>query len=112
MTGDYSEATEISQGSSTKHPTYQTYYVSKNGDVWTIFMINGAIMANPVSYNIQSDLDAQVILSESNTVMSYDGTTNGFYETIPNKSSLIVKTVDRIDAETLENLTIGAIDER
>lgn len=112
MTGDYSEATEISQGSSTKHPTYQTYYVSKNGDVWTIFMINGAIMANPVSYNIQSDLDAQVILSESNTVMSYDGTTNRFYETIPNKSSLIVKTVDRIDAETLENLTIGAIDER
>ena len=52
------------------------------------------------------------IRDRSNTVMSYDGTTNRFYETIPNKSSLIVKTVDRIDAETLENLTIGAIDER
>jgi hypothetical protein len=111
MAGDYSEAAEVSPGSSAKHPTYQTYYVAKNGDIWTVFIINGAIMANPVSYNVRSGLDAQVILSESNTVMSYDGTTNRFYETIPNESSLIVKTVDRIDAQTLESLTIGAIDE-
>ena len=110
MDGEYSEATEISTSSSTKHPIYQTYYISPNEELWTIIVIDNVVMANPVSYNAQSNLDVQVIISESDVVMSYDSTTNKFYETIPSESSLIVKTIDRIDAETLDGLTIGAID--
>ena len=110
MEGEYTEAAGISASAATKHPIYQTYYVTANEDIWTIFIINGAIMANPVSYNAQSDLGIQVIISESNTVVSYDSTTNKFYETIPSESSLIVKTVGRIDVEVLNGLTIGAID--
>jgi len=109
MDGKYYKATEISRSSS-KHPIYQTYYISANGDYWTIIEINGVIMANPLSYNEQSELDVLVIISESSTVTSYDSTTNKFYETIPDKSALIVKTVSRIDAETLDNLTFGGID--
>ena len=110
MEGEYFEAAEISDSSSTEHPIYQTYYVTENEDIWTIFIINGTIMANPVSYNVQSDFDVQTILSESNTVMSYDSTTNKFYETIPKESELRVKTVSRIAAGVLDELSIGAID--
>ena len=110
MDGKYYEATEISDSSTSKHPIYQTYYVSANGDIWTILEINGTIIANPLSYNDQSGLDVSVVISESTTITSYDSTTNKFYETIPNASALIVKTVSRIDAETLESLTFGGID--
>lgn len=108
--GTYYEAVDISEASSEKHPIYQTYYVSGEGELWTIFLINGSIMANPVSYNVQSGLDVQVIISEAKTVTSYDSTLNKFYETIPDESALIVVPVDRIDAETLSQLTIGVID--
>ena len=110
MDGKYYKPTDISSYSSSKHPVYQTQYITANGDVWIIIEINGVIMANPLSYNAESNLDVMVVLSESATVTSYDSTTNKFYETIPNKTELIVKTVSRIDAETLDNLTFGGID--
>jgi len=111
MNGEYFDATTISEASSEKHPIYQTYYVTANGEVWTIFIINGSVMANPVSYNMQSGLGVQVIISESETVTSYDCTTNKFYETIPDKSELFVKVVEEINAETLESLTFEVIDD-
>lgn len=110
MAGEYAEPVTIDAASSSKHPSYMTYYVCANGQVWTIFEINGVVMANPVSYNLQSTRSAQLIISESESVTSYDGTTNKFYETIPSESELIVKTVSKIDAQTLENLDYGAID--
>lgn len=110
MDGKYYQPAEISGASSSKHPGYETYYISASGDFWTIVEINGAVMANPLSYNDQSGLDVMVIISESATVTSYDSATNKFYETIPSESALIVKTVSRIDTETLDGLTIGGID--
>lgn len=110
MDGVYSDASNISDDSSNKHPIYQTFYVSSNGDLWTVFVINGSVLANPVSYNLQSGRSVQVIVSEAETVMSYDSTTNRFYETIPHESALVLITVDKIDAETLDSLTIGEID--
>lgn len=67
-------------------------------------------MAYPVSYNMQSSSNVQVMISEKDTVMSYDSRTGKFYETIPKESELIVKKVGRIDAETIENLMDGEID--
>ena len=110
MDGTYYDAADILESSASKHPVYETYYVTGSGDVWTIIMINGRIMANPVSYNLQSNLGVQVIISETDTVTSYDSTTNQFYETLPHDSELIVKTVKTIDADTLETLTYGVID--
>lgn len=110
MDGTYYRAAEISQGSGDKHPVYETYYVTKDDHVWMIFVINGKVMANPVSYNLQSGLGVQVIISETESVISYDGTTNQFYETVPNASELVVKVVDKIDAQTLETLTFEVID--
>jgi len=110
MDGVYHDETAINASSSEKHPMYQSNFVSASGDLWTIFVVNGVVMANPVFYNMQSDFGVQLIISESESVFSYDGTTNMFYETIPSKSELIVKVVEKIDVETLGSLTIEAID--
>jgi len=111
MDGQYSDAIDISNTSSTKHPMYQTYYISTSGEFWTIFVINGNVMANPVSYNLESTREVQLIVSESETIMSYDSTSDKFYETIPNESALCVIVVDKIDAVTLDKLTVGEIDD-
>lgn len=110
MDGEYYDSEDILDNAATKHPMYETYYAAANGNIWTIFMINGVTMANPVSYNLQSGLGVQVIISESETVISYDSTTNKFFETVPDPSALIVVTIDRIDAKSLEALTIEEID--
>lgn len=110
MGGEYYNAEDVETAGTDKHPIYETYYVASNGDIWTIFMINGVTMANPVSYNLQSDLGVQVMISEFETIMSYDSTTNKFYETIPDKSALLVVTVEKIDAALLETLTVEEID--
>jgi hypothetical protein len=110
MDGTFFDEAAVEREASEKHPSYQTYYITQNEELWTVFSINGVVMANPVSYNLQSELPAQLIISESETVTSYDSNTNKFYETIPNESELIIKTVEIIDAETLEKLTIEEID--
>lgn len=110
MDGTYYSTKFISNTSQEKHPIYQMEYVAENGSVWTILEINGTVMAYPVSYNMQSSSNVQVIISEKDTVMSYDSRTGKFYETIPKESELIVKKASRIDVETIENLTDGEID--
>ena len=109
MDGKYYKAIEISNSSSSKHPIYQTFYISANGEIWSILEINGAIMANPLSNNDQSGAGGLVVISETKIITSYDSTKNKFYETIPNESMLRVRTVDRIDTETLDSLTIGGV---
>ena len=73
--------------------------------------MKGSVIANPVGYNMESNAHgAQLILSESEVITSYDSVTNSFYESIPNESELIVKTVNHIDAETLNSLTVEDIE--
>lgn len=93
-----------------KHPVYTLYYVTPDGNFWTINSINGSVTALPVFYNLQSTRNAELLIAESSMITSYDSVTNKFYQTTPDPSALILKTVDRIDAETLNSLTIEAID--
>lgn len=111
MKGKYSDPKEISESGSGKHPMYVTYYVTEEGNAWVIYEINGKVFANPVFYNAQSGEDVQVMLSETGTITSYDGTLNKFYETIPNESALKVMVVEKIDAETLDQLTAEEIED-
>ncbi len=110
MDGTYYEAKEISSTSDELHPVYKTNYVSRSNELWSIIFINGVVMANPVSYNMQSNLGVGVVFSETDVVTSYDSTTNKFYEIIPNESTLIVVTVNTINSKALNKLTIGEID--
>lgn len=111
ITGQYVEETEISQATVAKHPLYYTFYVSANRELWLIYVVNGMVMANPISFNMQSTLAAEVMVSESETVTSYNNDSNQFYVNIPHESTVIVKTIDRIDAETLDELTVEEINE-
>jgi hypothetical protein len=111
MDGVYYKAVDISQSSSDKHPVYHMDYSAPSGEIWDIIVINDAIMANPLSYNIQSTRAAQLVISETDVITSYDSAKNKFYENIPYESELIVIVVDKIDAETLERITIEELDE-
>lgn len=100
---------QVARNNKKQHPIYQTYYISQADEIWTIIVINGQIIANPVSYNMQSERGVQFIVSESNVITGYDSSNNMFYETIPNESTLMVYVVDKINAETLEKLTVEVI---
>ena len=110
MDGEFIADTEISGSSTTKHPIYQTYYVSAGGDVWVVMSIDGTVVASPVSYNTQETITVEVALSESKTVTSYDGPTNAFYKTVPNEDTLKLIVVDCIDAAKLDQFSIWEID--
>ena len=110
LQGEYIGETEISSDSAEKHPVYETYYMSGEEIIWVIYEINGRVIADPVSYNLESGRNVRLVIAENTTLISYDGTMNRFYETIPDASVLFLKTVPRIDAEMLNNLTEGALD--
>lgn len=101
--------TEILDGSTDTHPMYQTFYLSENSEVWTVYVINGDIFAYPASFNLESDLGAELLVSESEKLTSYYKKSNKFYVTIPYESAAIVIVVDRIDAEALDALCIEEI---
>ncbi len=105
INGDVTADSEMSSESQGKHPLYTTYFLSEDGKLWTILDMNGRIFANPVFFNLSSTLDVQVYVSETDSIISYDGMENRYYETIPHADTVRVKVVDRIDAETLNGLT-------
>ena len=104
VNGDYLDEKIINNSSDEKHPFYETYYVNKNKEVWTIYIINGTIYAFPVSFSGETGIEMSV--SESKEITSYDDFTNTFYIVIPKNTDSPVITVNRIDAQTLDSLTI------
>ena len=106
ITGERVDNAEVADDSTNTHPMYQTLFLSETGEAWAIYVINGAVYANPVSFNLESNLDAQLLVSESETLTSYDDATNQFFVTIPHESEIILQTVDKINAEALDKLTI------
>ena len=108
--GEFIDEYEISDDSNEKHPMYETYYLSKTGEVWTILVVNGMIVAYPVNYNLESDLSGELFISESEKITSYDEEDNKFYVTVPYETASIVKIVSRIDTETLDGLSKEVID--
>ena len=104
INGDYYTEKEVSKNSKTKHPAYDTYYVTSQNMVWYITEINGRVFAVPSSYNATGRNERFIIVSESDSMISYDSKTNNFYELVPfDDSEILLITVDRIDSDTLEN---------
>jgi len=103
--GTYTDEAEASPESDEKHPMYMTYFVAEDGAIWSVFIVGRTITANPASYNLESDLDAQVLVSETETITSYTEMGNRFYETIPKESAVKLKVVDKITNQKLNDLT-------
>ena len=111
MDAEFLDEAKIDENSTEKHPIYKMLYGSESEILWNIFVINGVVSAYPVSYNLVSERQAVLLITETDTVTSYDYTSNRFFETIPKESTMIVRKVSRIDKETLDSLTIGGLSE-
>lgn len=92
-----------------EHPEYETLYTSSAGELWSISVINGSITAYPISYNLESERGVELVVAESEAITCYDGVSNKFYEAIPNESVLMVYVVDKLDAATLDSLTVEVL---
>lgn len=110
LDGTYLGTNVISKYSSLKHPMYQTYYFTSSEDVWMVVEINGSFFATPITYNFSNERKVNVIISETDTITSYDSSTNKFYINIPNDSYTIIKTISKIDAAALEDLKLEEIE--
>lgn len=109
MDGGFLDEYEISEDSSKKHPMYETLYITKKGEMWNILIVDGIIMAYPISYNLESGSETELLISESKELTSYDNETNKFYVTVPKKSACIVKVVDSVNKETLDKFTVEVL---
>lgn len=108
--GIYQEEQEITLNSLEQHPVYVTYYLSEDELIWKLSVINGVLLAEPIFYNYREGADVPVILSETNTMMSYDNVTNQFFVVVPDASEIVLKSVSEINAALLDSLTIEEID--
>lgn len=109
LDGEFVGTEESAESTTAKRPMYMTYYVSQNNEVWTVFVINGEVFANPFSFNLVSTLETQLLISENDWLTSYNNSVNKFYVNIPKESAVVVKTVDRICADTLDKLTVEEV---
>ncbi len=105
MDGEYVGEMEASAASQEKHPRYFTFFVSESGYYFRVYLIDDIVMAYPISLILDAGLSIEVLISESDKVMSYDPIENKYYLTTPNGTNAIVKTIERIDADLLNALT-------
>ena len=94
----------------TKHPLYETYFMSESGMLWSVEVIDGSLFAYPASYNLESGKDVLAIVSEKDSIIGYDSETNQYFEYVPKKTAAVVIKVETIDAEHLNQLTKEEID--
>lgn len=103
-TGEYTGSNEIIPFSSNKHPVYRSDYVDEKGNIFEIYLIDGFLMTNPVSFNSKTEANIKVVVSSAKTLKSYDSETKTFYETMPKNSIIRVQEVSDSYIETLEKL--------
>lgn len=107
--GQYIEETEALDSSISKHPMYHTFYMSESGVGWVIYVINGEVFANAASFNLETDSEKELLVTEDESgkfTSYYDGQ---FYVTISNGTAVFTKIVTKIDAETLDKLTFDEL---
>lgn len=105
MGGEFADSQETTNDPYSKRPKYKTYFRSDSGNIYTISVFNGLFMAYPVSFNMESDLKAELVISESKELTIYSSKSDQYYVIIPFESNTLVKVIDKIDAESLNNLT-------
>lgn len=104
MDGTYIDEEIIDEKSEIEHPLYSGIYVSNENFYWMIYYCNGFFSAEPLSYNLNDTTLCEVLISETDYIMSYDSDTNCFYKIIPDEKECIVIEVSQINAETLDIL--------
>ncbi|MEE3343097.1 MAG: hypothetical protein VZS44_03305 [Bacilli bacterium] len=103
LDGEYVDETEVDPSSNKKHPMYLTNYQSKDGSIWTVYLISKSIFAYPASYILNNSPNIEILLSETSTITSYDSETNAFFVTIPNGKKTKGITIEKITSSSLDN---------
>lgn len=111
MDGEYYDTINVSKDSKEEHPIYSTHYISEEDIVWNITVVNGTVMATPISYNLEQEGSVKVIFSETVSITGYDSVTNMFYEIEPKATFANVIKVELIDSKTLDTLTYEKIED-
>ena len=103
--GNMTEPAEISPNSKNRHPIYETYYVSAQNILWVITVTGHTVTANPLSFNLESEKEVMIIVTETEYVTSFDNASRRFFRTVPAESVLALKKVERIDKAALDQMT-------
>lgn len=117
VTADYNtegvwlDKQEISREGAEKHPYYEARYLTPDEIFWTVTLVGDTFYAVPTGYNLEYGWDVLHMVSETGSFRSYDSRTNMFYTISPQPSALVLKRVERIDAETLDGLRAWEVDE-
>ena len=106
INGTAGETKNASETSNEKHPMYRTLYMTESGEIWVLYLVNGTIIANPLSFNYQSSLPGPLYFTETGMLTSYDNDSNKYFDIIPLESVAIIKKVQTINAELLNSLTV------
>ncbi len=106
MNGEYQAETEAIHGLDKQHPEYDATYEDKRNHTWILYMVNGDLYAYLFSYSLENPYASRIIVSESTTITEYLDTTSKYYKIVPHSDYAIVKKVNKIDAETLDSITI------
>lgn len=102
--GTYCGQTRITRYGSDEHPMYQCFYTSRDGSSWLVTEANGDLFAMYLSYDADDVNSARLIVSESDTITSYDGTANKYYINVPDSAQAVIKKVKTLDAEMLDDI--------
>lgn len=103
LDGEFNKETEVSESSEEKHPIYDTVYMDGE-QMWIVTTTNGTVTAYPLFHPRNSD-GIEILYSETASINCYDAEKGVFFETIPDKAALDLRTVESIDAKTLSELT-------
>ena len=106
MDGETVDETNIEKGNIEKHPTYETTYRGTN-ITWTIYIVGKNIYASPTSYLIEKNISEEILVSESDIIVSYDNENNKFDSRKPDESEMKVITINEITKENLDNLNLN-----
>ena len=99
--GNMTEPAEISPNSKNRHPIYD----SNQNILWVVTVTGHTVTANPLSFNLESEKEVMIIVTETEYVTSFDNASRRFFRTVPAESVLALKKVERIDKATLDQIT-------
>ncbi len=109
--GDYREDATVDAGSGETFPSYGGAYLSPEGVLWNVYINDGEVFAVPVA-STGTQITQQVILTETDHMVQYDGTTNEYSDwpvgTLSDGSKVV--RVSRIDRATLDSYSVADIE--
>lgn len=104
MDGKY-KVGEVNKDSDEKHPTYTSYFQDEFNNYFSITIVGKHIYANLLS-NKEKNNGIDTLISESEKIVTYNGTTKKFTESVPNKKEIKIIIVDKLDVSNLKRLKI------